>query len=162
MLKYSCFLWLSAFAAWGADGYITTHVFQHPEAVKEFIQHLPRRESLLWQAWLHLQQQDYDQANNCYTALAELDDPQGYRGLADSYLAGHGFAQNTELALVLYEKAAKLGHGAAQINAASLRADRREWSEAERWFQQALNNPDTKDMKDALQELHHRRMQEKA
>jgi tetratricopeptide (TPR) repeat protein len=163
MFKYlSLVLGLCPFVAWGADGYIAAHASQHPEVVKKFIECLPSRESLVWQAWWHLQKQDYEQANKCYTALAELDDPQGYRGLADSYLAGHGLAQSTELALMFYEKAGELGLGPAQINAAVLYADQRKWDAAERWFKKALHNPDLSDMKDELTRLYNKRMSERS
>lgn len=148
-------------AVWGADIYIGEHITQHPEVVERFIQNLPRNESLMWQAWWHLQHHHDEQANACYAALSELDDPQGYRGLADSYLAGQGFAQNTDLALILYEKAGEQGLGPAQVNAAVLCADRQEWDKAEHWFQKALNNPELGGMKDELERLHQRRMGER-
>lgn len=161
MLKFLISIWLFSNATWSADSYIAAHILHHPQVVKSFIEHLPKHQSLLWKAWWHLQQENYDEANRCYTILAESDEPQGYRGLADSYLAGHGVVQNTELALVLYEKAATMGLGAAQINAAVLCADKHDWPKAECWFKQALSNPNLFDMKESLEALYQRRMKEK-
>lgn len=144
-----------------AQNYIGAHV-DNPAIVQQFIQHLPKVDSLIWQAWEHLESGDFDAANACFYKLAELNQPQGYRGLADSYLAGHGVPQNTELALVLYEKAAEMGLGPAQFNAAILRAEQGKWNQAKNWFERALSNPDMEHMKEQTTQLYRQKMDEKS
>ena len=141
-----------------AEGYIGAHIDQNPEKVSEFIAHLPENDSILWQAWFFVQQGDFHQANALFYKLAEKNNPQGYRGLAESYLAGHGCVKDTDLALVLYEKAARLGLGPAQVNAAVLRADREDWKESKKWFDLALANSALLHMKDNVEALYHKRL----
>lgn len=152
------FVFLSSSFVMSAENYIGAHISDHPQLVACFIHNLPQEDALSWQAWCHLQTNDYDQANACFYRLAVLGCPQGYRGLADSYLAGQGFSKNVDLALVLYEKAAALGSGPAQVNAAVLRADRGEWNQARIWFKLALSNLETASMHEELERLYHKRM----
>lgn len=140
-----------------AQNYVGAHV-DNPEIVHRFVQNLPSEDSLTWQAWWYLESNDFDAANACFYKLAQLNHPQGYRGLADSYLAGHGVPQNTELALVLYEKAAKLGLGVAQLNAAVIRAEQGHLNKAKVWFNCAMNNPDMASLKEQIVKLYQTRM----
>lgn len=156
-MRYLVFLLFTIIPTKSAEHYVLAHM-HNPDVVNAFINNLDKKDKLFYQAQLALMERDFYKANSFFHELAKLNDPNGYRGLADSYISGQGFAKNLQLALIFYEKAAYLGLGPAQVNAASMCADLGDHKRSKFWFKKALANKEMAFMWDEIHRIQQRKL----
>lgn len=94
------------------------------------------------------QSQDYAGALAIWRPLAEQNDPNALFNLGQAYRLGRGVSADPKQAVTYYERAAKLGHIAAQGNLATLYyfgpPGTKDSKKAIEWFQVAARNGDAR------------------